>query len=319
MRVLVTGNLGYIGPVVVRHLKEAGHYVVGLDTGWYVTQYAGEPEWPHEQMFGDIRDIDGDCGYGLDRYCAHGFDAVVHMAGLSNDPIGDLNPGLTHAINYRGTIAWLTPGVRNVILSSCSVYGTTDGIATEDTPVNPLTQYADCKARVDAYASGFLSKPGEWASLRLGTVFGYSPGHRLDLVVNRMVHDALTKGRVRATGNAARPLVHVEDVGRAVVHFVEQREWHGVYNIVGDNIRMHALGEAVASFCGVPHVKEDAGADARDYMASAEKARLAGWTPTRTVEGSLPVLAEKTLSLPKDRIYERLPIARRHLGLEAAA
>lgn len=311
MRVLVTGNLGYIGPVVVRHLKEAGHYVVGLDRGWYIAQYAGEPEWPHVQRFTDIRKHD-------EAY-ARQFDAIVHMAGLSNDPIGDLDPDLTRGINYAGTIGWLTPGVRNVILSSCSVYGSTDGIATEATPLLPLTAYADSKARVDAYAAGFLSKPGEWASLRLGTVFGYSPGHRLDLVVNRMMHDALNKGRVLATGNAARPLVHVEDVARAVVHFVEQREWYGVYNIVGDNIRMHALGEAVASFCGVPHVKVESGPDARDYMASAEKARLAGWTPTRTVEGSLPVLAEKTLSLPKDRIYERLPIARRHLGLEAAA
>jgi len=204
MRVLVTGNLGYIGPVVVRRLREAGHYVVGVDTGWYVHQYAGEPEWPDVQFFGDIRDP-GDSWF-------HGVDAAVHMAGLSNDPIGDLDPDSTEDVNYAGTLSMLVPGVRNLMVSSCSVYGvSTNVLSREDSDLHPQSIYAKCKADVDRFLASGLWPYEDWVSLRLGTVYGYSPGHRLDLVVNRMVHDALANDLVRANGNAARPLTHVED------------------------------------------------------------------------------------------------------------
>lgn len=306
MRVLVTGNLGYIGPVIVRRLKEAGHYVIGVDTGWYVSNYAGEPVWPNIQYFEDIR------GAG---WPTHGYEAVVHLAGLSNDPMSDLDPALTQDINLAGTLGMLDSRARNVIVSSCSVYGSTKELATEETTPNPLTPYAQAKADVDTFVHqrGYFDA----VSLRLGTVYGYSPGHRLDLVVNRMVHDALNKGYVTATGNAARPLVHVEDVASAVL-FMLTRQEGGIYNVVGENTRMYSLADTVASFAGVPRVYVNGGSDARDYAASGDKLRALGCEPQHSVVGSLPVLFERTMALPKGRTYERLPILRAILENKAA-
>ncbi len=314
MRVLVTGNLGYIGPAVVRRLREAGHHVTGVDVGWYVHDYAGEPVWPDKQYFADIRKP-------ADAWFL-GIDAVVHLAGLSNDPIGELDPEVTSDVNYVGTAEMLLAGARNVVVSSCSVYGANSAIATEDTPVNPLTAYARAKADVDRYLGLFDGYLGltNWASLRLGTVWGYSPGHRLDLVVNRMVHDA-TFGAITATGNAARPLVHVEDVADAVLTFVEN-DAQGIYNIVGENIRMYDLADRVALASGKRNLrvaKLAGSADARDYMASGAKALArANWLPQHRLADSLPDLFVHTHALPAGRLYERLPIARKHLEKIAA-
>lgn len=308
MRVLVTGNLGYIGPVIVRRLRQAGHHVTGVDTGWYVSNYAGEPVWPHVQHFRDIRNP---------GYAWSAVDAVVHLAGLSNDPMSDLDPGLTGDINLAGTLGMLDSRARNVIVSSCSVYGSTKEMATEETKPNPLTPYAQAKADVDRYVHRDGDDYFDAVSLRLGTIYGYSPGHRLDLVVNRMVHDALNKGYVTATGNAARPLVHVEDVASAVL-FMLTRQETGIYNVVGENTRMYPLADGVASFAGVPRIYGNGGNDARDYAASGDKLRALGWESQHTVLGSLPVLFERTMALPKGRTYERLPILRAILESKAA-
>lgn len=303
MRVLVTGNLGYIGPVIVRRLQAEGHYVIGWDLGLFVHEYAEMPVWPDKQRFLDIRDA---------SLWHETVDAVVHLAGLSNDPMGDLDPELTEKINVGGTlkVVQLT-NARHVIVSSCSVYGATSEVATEETEPNPLSVYAEGKALVDqaVLARARVDRSLNALSLRLGTVYGYSPGHRLDLVVNRMVHDAANKGVVTATGNAARPLVHVEDVADAVAYFLPRGET-GIYNIKAENYRMHDLARAIGNYAGVPIDLRPSGADARDYMASSAKAYLAGWRPSRSVETSLPVLFERTFNLPPGR-YERLPVLRR--------
>lgn len=318
MRVVVTGNLGYIGPVVVRRLREAGHHVTGIDLGWYVHDYAGAPVWPHKQYFADIRQPHPAWFAGA--------EAVVHLAGLSNDPIGDLDPSVTADVNYIGTVGMLLEGVRNVVVSSCSVYGANKDVADEDTKVNPLTPYARAKADVDNWLSAYAHVIGvkDWASLRLGTVWGYSPGHRLDLVVNRMTFDAIHKGRIRATGNAARPITHVEDVADAILTFLGNDKV-GTFNIVGENVRMFDLADRIAAeykrMTGefVPVIKSPAGDDARDYMASGARALArANWLPQHRLADSLPDLITLTADLPAGRIYERLPIARKHLEKVAA-
>lgn len=318
MRVLVTGNLGYIGPVVVRRLREAGHHVTGLDVGWYVHDYAAQPVWPHKQYFGDIR-------YPIDAYFT-GVQAVVHLAGLSNDPIGNLDPGITAEVNYMGTVGMLIPGVRNVVVSSCSVYGANSEVADEDTTVNPQTAYAKAKADVDNWLSVFGHTVGvkDWASLRLGTVWGYSPGHRLDLVVNRMTYDAINKGRILANGNASRPIVHVEDVADAVVAFLENDK-QGIYNIVGENVGVFDLADRIATeykkMTGqhVPVVKRPSGSDTRDYRASGARALArANWLPQHRLTDSLSDLFLLTAALPEGRFYERLPIASTHVEKIAA-
>jgi nucleoside-diphosphate-sugar epimerase len=279
MRVLVTGSAGYCGPVVVRRLKEAGHTVVGYDTEWFGRDT--ESTW---SVRGDIRDplVHPDWP-----------EVVVHMAGLSNDPMGELDTALTHDINYQGTAGMLwrfDKSRRQIVVSSCAVYGQCEGVATEQTLANPQTAYALNKHLIDR----------DWIelrnaiSLRLGTVFGVSPNLRLDTVVNRMVFDAVNGGPVTTYGNAGRPLVHIEDVASAIAWAVEG-DATGIYNCVGENVRMRDLGRAIASFAGIRLEQKDGGADTRDYMASGEKLLKAGWSPTHTVEGSLPVMFEKFL------------------------
>lgn len=284
MKVLVTGSEGYVGPVVVRELKAAGHKVLGYDTCWF-----GRWSDADQLVIGDIREplVNPDWP-----------DVVVHLAGLSNDPLGDLSPALTVGINQWGTIDQIQhfQATRHVVISSCAVYGATTELATEDSKVSPLTAYARAKAYVDEWTQTHTFNT---INLRLGTVFGHAPNHRLDLVVNRMVFDALNNGGVRVQGNAARPLVHVEDVASAVLWAVEGKA-QGIYNVIGENVRMKDLGRDVAGFADVPVKYEDGGADARDYMASGEKLLRAGWAPTRTVAGSLPLLFEKTLAYGRD-------------------
>jgi len=283
MRVLVTGSAGYLGPIVVRRLKEAGHTVVGYDTEWFGRDT--ESTW---SVRGDIRDplVHPDWP-----------EVVVHMAGLSNDPMGDLDRDLTRAINWDGTTEVVDRyrRARHVVISSCAVYGQSEGIATEDTKPNPLTCYAQCKANVDW---ALMDRSVRGISLRLGTVFGDSPNLRLDTVVNRMVFDAVNGGPVTTYGNAGRPLVHIEDVASAIVWAVGGSK-RGIYNVVGENVRMRDLGRAIASFAGIRLEQKDGGADTRDYMASGEKLLKAGWSPTHTVEGSLPVMFEKFLRYDK--------------------
>jgi nucleoside-diphosphate-sugar epimerase len=290
MRVLVTGSAGYIGPVVVRRLKAAGHEVLGYDTEWFGRDT--ESTW---RVRGDIRDplVHPDWP-----------DVVVHLAGLSNDPMGELDPGLTRDINLEGTLLMLSRyrDARHVVISSCAVYGQCGGLATEDTTPNPQTMYARCKSWVDALTTYRVDRA---VILRLGTVFGDSPNLRLDTVVNRMVFDALNGLGVTVTGNAARPLVHIEDVASAVQWAVEGYAT-GIYNVVGENVRMRDLGRAIAHFADVPVRYVDGGADTRDYMASGEKLLRAGWASTYTVEGSLPVMFEKFLRYDKSDLPDHI-------------
>ena len=284
MNVLVTGSCGYIGPVVVRALRAAGHTVTGYDLGWF-----GEDDGSTWFIRGDIREPLVHAGWP---------DVFVHLAGLSNDPMGDLDPELTRDINAFGTMGLIHRhrNTRHVVISSCAVYGVQATPADESTTPNPQTEYARRKRDVDKYCDywrGDKDATYDYVSLRLGTVFGPAPNHRLDLVVNRMVFDALNNGGVRVTGNAARPLVHVEDVASAVLWAVEGNQ-RGIYNIIGENVRMKALGRAIAHYAEVPVKYASSGADTRDYMASGEKALRAGWAPTRSVEGSLAALFEHT-------------------------
>lgn len=293
MNILVTGYAGYVGPLVVKALKD--HEVAGLDTGWFIPDHPEPvPLLDHEYSL----DLRSPYLRSLPEY-----DAVVHLAGLSNDPMGDLHPNLTIRINYQGTIDLIRsqPNARHVVVSSCSVYGTND-MAKEDSPTNPLTAYARSKLMVDEWLAE--NRQFNAVSLRLGTVYGYSPGHRLDLVVNRMVHDAVTGLPVRVFGNAKRPLVHVEDVAEAIRKAISL-DYQGVLNVVGENYEMLKLGEKVADFCESPLIVEPAGSDARDYMADGSLFSGLGWSPRHTVEGSLPVLAEKSINLPPGR-YIRL-------------
>ena len=287
--VLVTGCLGYIGPVVVRRLKAAGHFVSGLDLGWYTSQHVSMPDWPHHIRFADLREQDS-----LPM-------VVVHLAGLSNDPLGELAPDLTRSINEEGTLRAiaLQPRARHVVISSCAVYGAAKKVANEETEPNPLTAYARAKANVDAALAGRKDA----VSLRLGTVYGPSPGHRLDLVVNRMVYDAVHGLGVTVHGSQWRPFTHIEDVAEAVLRAVEG-DMTGVRNVVGQNMRIDTLGGIVSRATGASLMTHES-ADKRDYRATT---LYPDWMEYRhTIARSLPDLIEFSRHLPGlPSRYERL-------------
>ena len=287
MRVLVTGWAGYIGPAVVRALRNAGHFTLGLDTGWFAANWAEPLYWPLSQWFGDIRDFE--------RF-VHPEDvpdAIVHLAGLSNDPLGELRPPLTHEINVKGTQRLLNvKGPKHIFASSCAVYGVAD-VATEETPVMPQTAYAESKAWVDKWL------PEGACSLRFSTAWGYTPGLRTDLVLNAWEFNKPDRLRVSP---ARRSFVHVEDIADAVV-FALDHDLSGIYNVVGENWTIPDLAEYVRPHIGSPPIEMAEFPDPRSYFASGEKLYAAGWQPARLVEADFPALAATTV-FPRE--YGRL-------------
>ena len=220
MRIFVTGVDGYIGCVLVPRLVSEGHEVVGLDTGFYRDGwlYSDPAHFPvaATTLCKDLRKIDsGDL---------NGFDAVVHLAELSNDPLGANNPEITHDINHRGSVrlaeAAKSAGVpRFVYTSSCSVYGlATEDIVSEKSAVNPQTAYANCKVLVEKDLGKLADEDFCPVYLRNATAYGPSPRMRFDIVLNNLVGLACTTGKIAMTsdGTPWRPLVHVEDICKAI-------------------------------------------------------------------------------------------------------
>jgi nucleoside-diphosphate-sugar epimerase len=222
LRVLVTGTEGYLGCLVAPMLMQDGHDVVGLDTGYYQagwlcpsrlagsTHAAAPPS-----LIKDIRDVTVED--------LRGFDAIVHMAELSNDPIGDLIGDVTFEVNHRGSVhlAECAKGAgvsRFVYMSSCSVYGIADGTVDETSPLNPLTAYAKCKALVERDLTSLADDNFSPAFLRNATAFGVSPRMRFDIVLNNLAGLAWTERRIAMTsdGTPWRPLVHALDIAQAI-------------------------------------------------------------------------------------------------------
>ena len=221
MKVLVTGHGGYIGAVLAPFLARAGHEVTGLDTMFYDGCDLYEPEQV-ETVRGDIRDVR--------PADLEPFDAVVHLAALSNDPLGDLDRELTLAINFHATVdlarAAKEAGVgRFVFASSCSMYGAAaDGAPVDESaPLKPLTAYAESKVRAEEALTALADSGFAPVSMRNATAYGASPRLRLDIVLNNLVGWALTTGKVRilSDGTPWRPLVHVEDIARATLAALE--------------------------------------------------------------------------------------------------
>jgi nucleoside-diphosphate-sugar epimerase len=222
MRVLVTGHDGFIGSVTTPALLDAGHDVVGLDTFFYESCDFGSTEPDIAAVRRDVRDVR--------REDLEGFDAVVHLAALSNDPLGALSPALTEEINFLATVALAREakraGVRRFVLaSSCSMYGAADGSAAVDetAPLLPLTEYARSKVRSEHALAELADKSFSPIFMRNATAYGNSPRLRVDLVVNNFVGWACTTGKVRilSDGTPWRPLVHIRDIASATVALLE--------------------------------------------------------------------------------------------------
>lgn len=215
MRVLVTGSNGYIGTVLTPMLLNAGHDVVGLDTNLFErSSFLGEiPDIPC--IVKDVRDIEeGD---------VDGFDAIIHLAGLSNDPLGDYRPELTDSINHLASVRVATAakaaGVgRFIFASSCSNYGAAgDDFLDESSEFRPVTPYGKSKVNVERDVSKFADESFSPVFLRASTAYGLSPRIRFDLVINNLTAWAFTTKQVylKSDGSPWRPVVHVEDISRA--------------------------------------------------------------------------------------------------------
>lgn len=221
MRVLLTGSQGYIGTVLGPFLRAAGHDVVGLDAGWFDDRRFGVEPPAGGYLTNDVRDLTAE-------HLA-GYDAVLHLAALSNDPLGELDGELTMEINHRASVrlaelARQAGVTRFVFSSSCSTYGGAgDDVVNEQSPTNPLTHYGRSKVLADRDIAALANERFSPVFLRHATAYGASPRLRLDLVVNDFVAHAFARGKIllRSDGSAWRPLVHVEDIARAFLAAIE--------------------------------------------------------------------------------------------------
>lgn len=279
MRILLTGHKGYIGSVMAPMLLEAGHDVVGLDSDIFAGCAFDENITSIPEMRQDIRDIQ--------PAQLQGFDAVIHLAAISNDPIGNLNPELTYEINHQGTVQLArmakAAGCRRFLFSSsCSIYGAASGDAflTEEATFNPVTPYGHSKELAERDLAQLADSNFSPTYLRNATAYGVSPRLRFDIVLNNLVAYAYTSGLVylKSDGSPWRPIIHIEDITRAFLAVLDapyEVIHNQAFNVGAndENYRIRELAEIVHSEvpnCRVEYAA-DAGPDKRTYRVDFTK------------------------------------------------
>ena len=298
--VLVTGNEGYIGSVVTEVLAQHGYRVVGLDSGVFRdVAFVPRTVSPHRQLTRDIRDVE--------PADFEGVDAVIHLAALSNDPLGSLNPAATHAVNHRATVrvaqAAKAAGVRRFLFSSsCSMYGVSaQEFVTESAAFNPQTAYAEAKVAAERDLRALADDRFSPVYLRNATVFGISPRMRLDLVVQNLVAYGFLHGTITilSDGTPWRPLVHVRDVAEAFRLFLElprARVHDQAFNSGhrDNNLQIRDIARMVQQ--ALPgtaiEIKNENPSDTRSYRVSFDRAYAAGLTPAFTVSDGVREIHE---------------------------
>jgi nucleoside-diphosphate-sugar epimerase len=264
MKVLVVGHRGFIGPLLVKHLKHAGAVVHGIDESWYDETIRGldAEHIPHSERNGKnsrFSDVDP-----LGSY-----DVVVWLAAVSNDHMGNLDEFDTFWNNYElpkmkaGDFWERNPNGRFVYISSASVYGANGDIAKEDTDVDPLTAYSKSKVKMDEW---LRQQDRSWVSLRLGTLWGVSPNMRRDLVVNAFAWEAIHIGEIRPASTARRPILNVDDAGWIISLAAILPSAQGIYNACSENVTVTQLADRIGNALNVkvlPYTGSDG--DKRDY------------------------------------------------------
>ncbi len=275
MKVFVTGHLGYIGVHLVKQLKEHGHYVKGCDIGLF-ENCAWQPYIkPDEELIRDIR--------MLTPEDLEGYDCVMHLAAISNDPMGDLDAGITYDINLHGSVKLAetakAAGVSRFLFSgSCSVYGKGEKpFLSETDPLNPVSAYAVSKIESEKLISPLADNHFTPVYLRNATAYGYSPMLRIDLVVNNLLGCAHARGdiRIMSDGSPWRPLIHCSDIAKAFVHLMQadrEKVANRAINIGGnpENYQVKQIADYVKELmpsCNIVFTGE-AGDDPRNYQVN---------------------------------------------------
>jgi nucleoside-diphosphate-sugar epimerase len=308
MKVLITGNMGYIGPSVVKQLRAsyAESFIIGYDSGYFAGQLIGVDFLPEcnvdVQYFGDVRDVP--------EHFLRDVDSIIHLAAISNDPMGKKYEEVTFDVNWRASIELAKKakqaGVKSLVFaSSCSTYGfADDSPRKEDSPLNPLTAYAKSKVYTERDLKELADKDFKITCLRFGTACGMSERLRLDLVLNDFVASAITSGRIviLSDGTPRRPLVHIKDMARAMDWAISRDlSLGGEYLVVNVganewNYQIKDLAGAVAKVLPGTDISinKDAAPDKRSYIVdfSLFKSLAPGHQPQYNLETTVLELKE---------------------------
>jgi nucleoside-diphosphate-sugar epimerase len=306
LKVLVTGNKGYVGSVITEELFKQKFDVLGLDVGFFPKGFV-ESKYDVNTINKDVRDIEEadiqDC------------DAIIHLAALSNDPLGELDSSLTNEINYLSTIRLAKMakeiGVERFIFSSsCSIYGANDDEVNEESKMEPLTAYA--KSKVQSEKELLKLKDDDFSPiiLRNATVYGVSPSQRLDLVVNNLVGSAVTTNKIHlmSDGTSWRPLLHVEDMALAFIHMLKspkEKISGEIFNVGNnnENFRVIQIAEKIREIIPNTEIEfsREASKDKRSYKVNFDKIKNelgfeTKWTLEKGIKQIFDVMKKRNFS-----------------------
>jgi nucleoside-diphosphate-sugar epimerase len=288
MKILVTGACGYKGTVLVPKLLAAGHEVVGFDIMWFGNFLKSHPKL--KVVKGDVRNID--------EVPLEGVEAIVHLSSVANDPCGDLDPKLTWEVSCLATMQLADRAMRRgikrfVYASSGSVYGVKDEPqVTEDLELLPISEYNKTKMVAERVLLSYADKMAVQI-IRPATVCGYSPRMRLDVAVNMLTMQALTREHITVFGGQqTRPNIHIDDIAEVYLFMLQHPEHTGIYNAGFENISIMDIAERVVEHAPAK-ITVSASNDPRSYRVNSDKLLKTGFKPKKTVEDAIKELVHK--------------------------
>jgi nucleoside-diphosphate-sugar epimerase len=288
MRILVTGACGYKGTVLVPKLLDCGHEVHAIDTMWFGNYLKPHPKLTVDRL--DVRDTDR---IGLD-----GVDAIIHLSSIANDPCGDLDPKLTWEISCLATMQLADKAVRTgvrqfVYASSGSVYGVKDEPqVTEDLELKPISEYNKTKMVAERVLLSYADKMVVQI-IRPATVCGFSPRMRLDVSVNMLTMQALTREHITVFGGQqTRPNIHIDDITDLYVFMLDHPEYRGIYNAGFENISIMEIAERVLEYAPAKITVTQSN-DPRSYRVNSDKLLATGFRPKKRVDDAIREIVHK--------------------------